>query len=240
LRYGLAGERTFLEKGQFGDLKKPTRALSAQEVNDHLKTMTEMFAMGNEGPPGSFRENPRVRYALIAADEKKMDAARKRLTETGLSADVLKSMPPLQLAMVEDFYQYTLFRDEMFKWMSLPYPVAIKGLTQTDDAIKKAKSEWFLGPMLLPAVMKVKGAQARIEQRVGYLRIIEAVRLYAHEHGGQFPATLDEIKLPLPIDPFTGKPFEYRVKDGIATLHGEPPYKESPSMNRYYELRVRK
>lgn len=239
LRYGLAGERTFLEKGQFADLKKPTRALSTQEVNDHLKTMTEMFAMAHEGP-GAFRENPRVRYALIAADEKKMDAARRRLTESGVSADVVKAMPPLQIAMVEDFYQYTLVRDEMFKWMNLPYPVAMKGLTETDEVIKKAKSEWYLGPMLLPAVMKVKGAQARIEQRVGYLRIIEAVRLYAHEHGGQLPATLGDIKLPLPVDPFTGKPFEYEVKDGVATLHGTPPLKDSPTMNRYYEIRVRK
>ena len=142
--------------------------------------------------------------------------------------------------MAEDFYHYTLIRDEMFKWMNLPHPVAMKGLTESDDAIKKAKSEWYLGPMLLPAVMKVKSAQTRIEQRIAYLRIIEAVRLFAHEHGGRLPATLDEIKLPLPADPFTGKPFEYRVKDGVATLHGEPPYKDAPPQNRYYEVRVRK
>jgi hypothetical protein len=239
LRYGLGGERTFLEKGQFEHLKKPTRALTTAEVNEHLKTMTEMFAMAHEGP-GAFRENPRVRYALIAADEAKMEAARKRLSESGVAAEVVKAMPPLQLAMVEDFYQYTLIRDEIFKWINLPHPAALKGLTESDDALKKSKTEWYLGPMLLPAVLKVKGAQTRIEQRLAYLRIIEAIRLYAHEHGGQLPATLDDIKLPLPNDPFTGKPFEYSVKDGAATLHGEPPYKNAPPQNRYYEIRVRK
>lgn len=241
LRYGLGGERTFMVKGQFAELKDPTRALSPQEVNDHLKTLAEIFAMNNEAPaPGAFRENPRVRYALIAADEKKMGAARKRLTDSGHPAELVKSMPPLQLAIVEDFYQYTVIRDEMFKWMNLPYPVATKGIAEVEDALKKAKSTWFLGPMLLPAVLKVKNAQARIEQRLAYLRIIEAVRLHAHEHGGALPASLDDIKLPLPVDPYTGKPFEYTVKDGVATLHGEPPYKNNPQSNRYYEIRVRK
>ena len=239
LRYGLAGERTFMEKGQFANFKKPTRALSAQEVNEHLKMLGEIFAMSNEGP-GAFRENPRVRYALIAADEKNMEAARQRLTGSGVSPELVKAMPPLQLALVEDFYQYTLIRDEMFKWMNLPHPVAIKGIGEVEDALKKSKSTWFLGPMLLPAVLKVKGAQTRIEQRFAYLRVIEAVRLYAHENGGKLPASLDDIKLPLPPDPFTGKPFEYSVKDGIATLHGEPPYQNNPPSNRYYEIRVRK
>ncbi|HEV3238142.1 MAG TPA: hypothetical protein VGZ25_14225, partial [Gemmataceae bacterium] len=48
-------------------------------------------------------------------------------------------------------------------------------------------------------------------------------RLYAAEHDGKLPATLEEISMPLPADPFTGKPFIYKVDDQTATIKGSPP-----------------
>ena len=56
------------------------------------------------------------------------------------------------------------------------------------------------------------------------------------------PDTLDAVKLPLPVDPFTGKPFGYELKDGKAILRGSPPatMKEQPIYNRVYEVRLAK
>jgi hypothetical protein len=83
-------------------------------------------------------------------------------------------------------------------------------------------------------------AQVRLEQRFAYLRVIEAIRLYAFQNGGALPTSLDARKLPLPADPVTGKPFDYSVKDGVATLHGASSNPDDPRQNRYYEITIRK
>jgi hypothetical protein len=56
------------------------------------------------------------------------------------------------------------------------------------------------------------------------------------------PAKLSEISVPLPDDPFTGKPFRYEASGTTAHLRGTPP----PSMEAettyrlHYEVTVRK
>ena len=128
----------------------------------------------------------------------------------------------------------------MVKGGSLPFPQAVAGFKEAEAAAEKSKDDRLIGPLLVPDMKRFKAAQARLEQRIAYLRVIEAIRLYAHENGGRLPETLDAIKLPLPLDPFTGKPFEYSVKDGTATLHGANPNPDDPRLNRYYEITIRK
>ena len=70
--------------------------------------------------------------------------------------------------------------------------------------------------LLVPGVFKVQEAKARVERRLGLLRHVEALRLYAAEHDGKLPARLADIKVPLPVDPFTGKAFLY----GLAARGG--------------------
>ena len=50
------------------------------------------------------------------------------------------------------------------------------------------------------------------------LQVLEAVRLHAAANKGALPEKLDDVDVPLPVDPFTGKAFRYAVKDGKATL----------------------
>ena len=55
-------------------------------------------------------------------------------------------------------------------------------------------------------------------RQINLLRTVEALRMYAAEHG-RWPEKLEDIKaVPVPNDPFTEKPFEYAVKDGVALL----------------------
>ena len=45
------------------------------------------------------------------------------------------------------------------------------------------------------------------------------MRAYAAAHDGQLPASLNDVKdVPIPLDPVTGKPFEYKVVGGKATF----------------------
>jgi hypothetical protein len=80
-------------------------------------------------------------------------------------------------------------------------------------------------PLITPLMIghtNVKRAQARLDQRIALLRCVEALRIYAAENDGKLPANLDDIPLPLPVDPATGKLFTYKVEGKTAHLHGEP------------------
>jgi hypothetical protein len=85
---------------------------------------------------------------------------------------------------------------------------------------------------------KVQNASARQERRFAALRVIEALRLHAAANGGNLPDKLDAItEVPLPIDPITGKPFEYTRTDDQAVLLGPSLWKDHIDMLRY-ELRM--
>ena len=81
--------------------------------------------------------------------------------------------------------------------------------------------------LLLPTIRAVQTAQVRLERKIAALRVIEALRLHAASNGGQLPDRLDQVTVvPVPADPGTGRPFEYRRDVAAATLvsriAGEP------------------
>jgi hypothetical protein len=95
---------------------------------------------------------------------------------------------------------------------------------------------------LMPAVSTVRRAQGRLEQRIALLRHVEALRLYASGHKGALPASLSAIPVPLPEDPFTGKPFRYEVIGNTAHLRGTPPRgaENDPTFRVHYEVTLQK
>jgi hypothetical protein len=110
------------------------------------------------------------------------------------------------------------------------------------DRIKAGRKPALFADALIPATYGVRRAQGRLDQRVALLRHVEALRLYAAEHGGTPPASLSEVAVPLPDDPFTGKPFRYEVKGSTAHLRGSPPSGEEKAAvyNVHYEITLRK
>jgi hypothetical protein len=100
------------------------------------------------------------------------------------------------------------------------------------------------GSYLMTSIVNTYISSHRLEREIDALRIIEALRHYAASQGGRLPESLDKITdLPIPNDPFTGKPFHYEVTDGVATLSGEavplPDPEREPAAIRY-TLRIRK
>ena len=62
-----------------------------------------------------------------------------------------------------------------------------------------------------------------LKRQIQSLRIIEAVRDYLAAHEGKLPASLDEIQdVPIPLDPLTDQPFEWRVEGDSAVLKAPP------------------
>ena len=108
--------------------------------------------------------------------------------------------------------------------------------------IELKKPPPLFADVLLPIMHGARRAQGRIDQLIGLLRHVEALRLYAAEHDGTLPAKLSDVPVPLPVDPFTGKPFRYEVTASTAHLRGSPPpgLEKDPAFNMHYEVTFQK
>lgn len=238
IRAGLEGERMFIS-ADFEELRNSADPISDSAVMRKIEYIEKLFAMEGPGNKKLFDAAGTPKKALPARAKIKQEvaAARERLIQSGLKPEHVRVWTPLHVVLLDEARLYEEYRDEACKWANLPYWKARPGMAAEEAKLKK-ESEKSPFLVLVPAIAKVKTAQARTDQRLRAILHIEAIRLYAHEHQNKLPAKLDDIKLPLGIDPVTGKPFEYSVKDGVATLHGANPHPDSPQTNKYYEIRV--
>jgi hypothetical protein len=191
------------------------------------------FARAQAGLPP---HNLRSRLEALAKNAKNVEAARTRLLETAIQTEDLgkfpalqmvtimqrlQKLPALQVILLDEKHEYTKRRDERIKLLSLA-PWQIDRLVGEKSP---AQSDNGLFTELLPDVIGDRKLQSRVEQRIGLLRYVEAVRMYAAEHEGKLPGKSDDICLPLPVDPFTGKTFAYVVTNNSAEIGSPPAYR---------------
>jgi hypothetical protein len=69
-------------------------------------------------------------------------------------------------------------------------------------------------------VNAIRSAVARNQQHLAMIQTVEAIRSYGAAHGGKLPATLDDLSLPAPVEPVTGKVLDYRHQGDHAVLTG--------------------
>jgi hypothetical protein len=199
---------------------------------ESLDLAIKVFQIGN-----SNRAN---RAALLLWAVETEAEARKYLIESGFSAAKLDRMPILQMALLYRWRQFEIVRDDCFKSLYLPESELRTETVRSDKAVKTAvqKGEGQPFTSLLPAVHAANYARMRSQRQTNLLRIVEALRMYAAEYG-KWPAALDEIKAaPVPRDPYTDKPFEYTVKDGVAVLSST--HLGGGSGSERYELTLRR
>ncbi len=227
---GMEGERLLMEV----ELQPLTdaRPMTPAELGKVLKRLQELLKF--DEPPGGKAE---VTLWMLrhTGDEKFLGKARKRLVEYGLPEERVSKFSPAQVALLDLKRDYEIYRDESMKLFNLP-------TWQYEQLAEKVPEK---GPPLLgvfaPAFRKVRLAQGRIEQRIALLRHVEAIRMYAAEYSGRLPTKLADITVPLPVDPFTGKPFRYEVVDNVAHLKGSPPrgMEKAAPYNLHYEILIR-
>jgi hypothetical protein len=232
LRKGMQGERVMAET-EFASLndRAPMTEVLLRKI---LKRGLLM--------PQTPKDRERLTKATAMCAKRATDAdylrvARQRLIESGLAADEIEKLPGLQVVLLDEKRAFVMRREEGMKAMTLPYWQAHTVFA----AIPPPKEdETLLFNWLLSRYDRVKMAQARLDQRLGLLRCVEALRLYAAEHDGKLPARLDDIKLPLPIDPINGKPFIYKLDGATAILHGTPPpgQEKVAAYNIRYEVTI--
>jgi hypothetical protein len=233
LRKGVQGDR-LMTTDVFAsvDEQAPMTEAQVQQAVDRLRRLVKDANVISDVPRW---------LNTLSQDEGHVRAARRRLIDAGLAEDKVKQFPAPQVILLEEKLEFSVRRDEGRKAMALPYWQAAPILAAAPPPREErsdAPLRWLGGI----GYLKVKQAQARLDQRIGLLRCVEALRLYAAEHDGKLPAKLDEVKLPLPADAVTGKPFVYELKGDTATLRGTPlqGQEKVAAYNVRYEVTIAK
>ena len=219
------------------------------------KLAEELGAITFVAGAGSFAEKAARLQELVAAlggGEASHEAAR--LAKADQAAELVREFPDLEGHIGAEYARLAGFPEGVCAAIEEHYlPDSADGpLPHTEPGRVLAAAEKLFAEVkhpkeplfafLTPALSKVRSAQGRLEQRLAMLRHVEAVRMYAAAHDGKLPAKLSDCPVPLPVDPFTGKPFRYEVDGETAHLRGSPPpaYAKIPAFNVHYQISVRK
>ena len=217
VRKGLQGDRTLVAT-ELRSLRDDA-AMTEEEVEKLVSRLSGVMGFAREQagqPPRSLR----TALAARVKDGEKVKAARRRLVEAGDLRLLFQDFPAVQIILLDAKHDYEVRRDERMKLLGLaPWQI-----DEQAGRADEAHGEDGLLADLVPNVVEIRRAQARLDQRVGLLRCLEALRLYASAHDGKWPNKLSDCPVPLPNDPFTGKPFAYKVEAATAHLGGGVRY----------------
>jgi hypothetical protein len=207
------------------------RPLGRQQLQEYAVAALGLLRGGQDPtiPPPGFGEQ--VFVAGLTA--KFYPIAKQYILEHGVKAERVEAMPTLQVVLLYSLMQYRRLRDDLYKWATLPYWQGSDGVHNAEEQLHRARAQmeeaFTLASTFLPAVARVYVAFARVDRRIAALRCVEAIRLYAADHGGKLPERLHNIaQVPVPIDPMTGKAFIYQAKGDVAILEGPVPPREEP------------
>ncbi|HJZ54596.1 MAG TPA: hypothetical protein VKE74_06535, partial [Gemmataceae bacterium] len=231
LEKGLEGERVII-LAELRDLDDTT-PMSPEQIGKLIAYIDRL----RDFDPNKEHLKTRAWLDIRVKDEKYLAAARSRLVEYGIPAERVARFPADQVILLDERREYEARRDDEMKGLNLP-----TWEVEAMAAKPKPKPEPALFDLLLPVFRKVRWAQGRLEQKIALLRHVEALRMYAAEHDGKFPQKLEDIAVPLPSDPFSGKPFRYTLDGETAHLRGSPPNgaADQPAFNLHYEISIQK
>ena len=239
-RRGLQGDRLLIEV-EFAELDavSPMSDAQLQKVISRLtETLKFMATFGETKKPVS----PLPDWLNAReADADYLRDARERLIATGHAKDKVKEFPAQQVILLDEKHKLDTRQDEATKWFTLPFWQGEAGMLAATKAEPIGATPFrdfkSFGPH-----HRLRKNQARLDQHIAMLRHIESLRLYAAENGGKLPQSLDQVKVPLPPDPVTGKQFHYKLDGLTATLRGTPPQGEESNelWNVRFELTVKK
>jgi hypothetical protein len=209
-----------------------------EELNQARRSTGQDVWSGTFG--GSGMAEKAILVLLVA---KAYPTAKAALLQKGRQPEEVEAMAAAQVVLLYSLEQYRKHRDALFCWADVPFWQAVPGLRRAEVDLKAARESGSEGlpiaSTLLPAAGKVFHAGARGDRRIAALRCIEAVRLYAAAHDGKLPGRLDEVTdVPIPIDPMTGKAFEYQAGGNRFSLRASAPAGEAPHPGNTLEYEV--
>jgi hypothetical protein len=232
---GMDGER-FMVEIFFRELdaNAPMSAERIQRAIDELGKLDQLIGHNEKD-----REKVSLRdyLARCTKSTQRMVVARNRLIAGGLPEGRVRMFPPDQLILLDEARECQARFDDFAKRMAFP---AWQVEEMTESSRNAVREPAFFADRLVPDEPFLRRAQARLEQSFGLLRHVEALRMYAAEHQA-FPSLLSDVKVPLPVDPFSGKPFSYESNGKTAHIRGTPPRnaKDNAALRLHYEVTLR-
>jgi hypothetical protein len=211
---------------------------------DLQKALVQFHNLGGSTPSFDQSADDKAAISIAALGWVTYPVARRGLARQGMTEEQLDNLGAAEILVrfVGDGYRRQ--RDDLFKWFAVPYPQARVGLAQAhadfEQAVVSDPIENMLARMLLPAIGRAADRFAEVDRQFAVLRCIEALRFHAAQHDQQLPASLDAIEsLPIPPDPMTGLPFQYRLEGPTAILQGPPVPGEPVRKPTIYEITIR-
>ena len=170
-------------------------------------------------------------------------SAKKRLIDSGLDAKKVEAMPVGQVLMIDLVREYRRIAHEHEKSLYFSYrdagPLFAAAEGQLDNGLRTMSFGKLLAGQLLPALMQVRAASARIHWQRNALQVIEAIRMHVAQTGA-FPKSLDEITaVPVPLNPLTNKQYVYWIDEDKAVLD-MPRSDGMPGIAQRFELELAK
>jgi hypothetical protein len=235
LRKGVQGER-ILVAAELRALRDDAPMTDA-DTEKFVSRLSGLLSFARE-QAGRAPRSLRARLQARVKDEGRVGAARRRLIEAGRARDLVQKLPATQAILLDEKRAYEIDRDDRNKLLALP----IWEIDSPAGAEERATDEDGLFADLLPDIVKLRRTQGQLEQQIALLRHVEALRLHAAGHDGRLPSRLSEISVPLPVDPFTGKPFDYAVEGATAHVRGSPlrGKEKGPGCRVHYEVTLLK
>jgi len=245
------GEKHLLEK-EFPQLKTvdlaPWNIEQARVFSDdfHKKMgmLTDYFARASSSSSQPSMKDLGSHLLFTAMVARAYPEAKRSLVARGRSAAEVEAMPSIQVVALHSYKLYEEARDDIFKWVGLPYWQGYKGMNDSEQSPRAGWDKLKGGipfATVLPAIRSAYVVPARVDRRLDVAQTIEAIRLYAASHQGSLPPNLEAITdAPVPMDPATGKPFSYKVDGSTATLTAPAPpgFEHVPQYKINYELKL--
>jgi hypothetical protein len=196
-----------------------------QEFLDRLAAKLAQSTTELRLPRAWFRDPTKARGALVGLVASGYPDARRYLIEQcKLSREQVDAYPTAQVVLLAAVRYYNDMGDEVFKWSFLPHhkrPVAADPQWSVDRVLENSESdEWFGRPArtLFDSSTAFANLPLRSSQTIAMLQTVEAIRMYGAVHNGQLPEDLNELPVPAPLDPASGKLFAYVRAENEATL----------------------
>jgi hypothetical protein len=196
--------------------------LFAQTIGEFSKTGFD-FRGGNNGKElgGAQAGVAATGLALVGYPH-----AKARLIAQGMDRDRIEKMAVGQVIAIYTERVYHKLSDDYEKLWYIPFADMLKVWDSLEKRMGDAKPfgrsedrEIFPTASLLSPIPTARAAQVRVERDLAAIQVIEALRMFAADHDGKLPKTLNEITaVPVPNNPATGKAFKYRLDGQTAVL----------------------
>jgi hypothetical protein len=188
----------------------------------------------------------KTQKAVPAAIPKLYPKAKAYLAGLGKSPEQIEAMPPEQVVLIYSFDRFRHWQNHLFKWYGLAYWQAREGIERAETEFGRIRKEGDYGEgvpftEIVPSFARACFILARADREIAALRCIEAIRMHAAASDGKLPRRLEDItEVPIPIDPVTGKGFDYKVTGDTAVLEALAPKGALPGDGVRYKLTIAK